>query len=127
MRAALLVLAAVTSATATAIPAAAAAAAARQTSEYAGYLISTFTDADPRVQWHLSDGNSAASFSFLNGGSPVLGSTVGTTGVRDIYLTTNSARSEFYLIATGKCCFFSSFFSFYFKGVLDSIEKIPKK
>lgn len=116
MRAALLVLAAVTSATATAIPAAAAAAAARQTSEYAGYLISTFTDADPRVQWHLSDGNSAASFSFLNGGSPVLGSTVGTTGVRDIYLATNSARSEFYLIATGKCCFFSSFFFFLFQG-----------
>lgn len=113
MRAALLVLAAVTSATATAIPAAAA---ARQTSEYVGYLISTFTDADPRVQWHLSDGNSAASFSFLNGGSPVLGSTVGTTGVRDIYLTTNSARSEFYLIATGKCCFFSSFFFFLFQG-----------
>ncbi|KAK7750317.1 hypothetical protein SLS62_007725 [Diatrype stigma] len=87
--------AAAAAAVASAVPA------ARQTSPtYAGYLISTFTDADPRVQWHLSEGNSAASFRFLNGGRPVLGSTVGTKGVRDIFLTTNPSRSEFFLIAT---------------------------
>ena len=76
--------------------------AARQASEYVGYLISTFTDADPKVHWYLSDGNSATSFAALNGGNAVVASTVGTKGVRDIFLTTNSARDEFFLIATGK-------------------------
>lgn len=97
---AVLVAAAAAVASASAIPA------ARQTSPtYAGYLISTFSDADPRVQWHLSEGNSATSFRFLNGGSPVLSSTVGTKGVRDIFLTTNPSRSEFFLIATGELSF----------------------
>ncbi|KAI0599090.1 family 43 glycoside hydrolase [Biscogniauxia sp. FL1348] len=72
----------------------------RQASSYVGYLISTFTDANPQVQFHLSDGNSASSFTFLNGGNPVLTSTVGTKGVRDVFLVTNTARSEFHLIAT---------------------------
>ena len=78
--------------------------AARQTSEYVGYLISTFTDANPKVHWYLSDGNSATSFAALNGGNPVVASTVGTKGVRDIFLTTNTARDEYFLIATGKHC-----------------------
>ncbi|KAI4861801.1 glycoside hydrolase family 43 protein [Hypoxylon rubiginosum] len=72
----------------------------RQTSSYVGYLISTFSDAIPEVQFHLSDGTSATSFSFLNGGGPVLASSVGTKAVRDIFLATNSARSEYYLLAT---------------------------
>ncbi|KAF7548260.1 hypothetical protein G7Z17_g7159 [Cylindrodendrum hubeiense] len=72
----------------------------RQSTSYAGYLISTFSDANPQVQWHLSNGNSASSFRFLNDGNSVLASTVGTKGVRDIFLTTNSARSEYFLIAT---------------------------
>ncbi|KAF5636317.1 arabinase [Fusarium sp. NRRL 25303] len=70
-------------------------------SNYVGYLISTFSDPTPQVQWHLSDGNSASTFDFLNGGKPVLTSNVGTRGVRDIFLTTNTARSEFFTIATG--------------------------
>lgn len=70
---------------------------------YAGYLISTFSDANPQVQWHLSNGNVPSSFRFLNNGSSVLASTVGTGGVRDIFLATNSKRSEFYLLATGMC------------------------
>ncbi|KAI1760227.1 glycoside hydrolase family 43 protein [Hypoxylon sp. FL1150] len=72
----------------------------RQTSDYVGYLISTFSDDVPEVQFYLSEGTSAASFSFLNGGSPVLASTVGTKAVRDIFLATNTARSEYYLLAT---------------------------
>lgn len=71
-------------------------------SKYFGYLISTFSDPTPQVQWHLSDGNSASTFHFLNGGKPVLTSNVGTRGVRDIFLTTNTARSEFFTIATGR-------------------------
>lgn len=73
----------------------------RQTSDYVGYLISTFSDDVPEVQFHLSDGTSATSFSFLNGGSPVLASTVGTKAVRDIFLATDTARSKYYLLATG--------------------------
>ncbi|KAI2468126.1 glycoside hydrolase family 43 protein [Annulohypoxylon bovei var. microspora] len=69
-------------------------------SNYVGYLISTFSDATPKVQFHLSEGNSATSFSFLNGGDPVLTSTVGTEAVRDIFLATNSARSEWYMLGT---------------------------
>jgi hypothetical protein len=70
--------------------------------KYAGYLISTFSDANPTVQWYLSNQNSPTNFTKINGGSPVLTSTVGTKAVRDVYLATNSARNEFYLIATGK-------------------------
>ena len=69
---------------------------------YVGYLISTFSDATPAVQFHLSNGNDAGSYSFLNGGQPVLTSTVGTKAVRDVFLAHNSARTAFYLIATGK-------------------------
>lgn len=74
----------------------------RQESNYVGYLVSTFSDASPQVQFHLSDGNNPTSFSFINKGQPVLTSTVGTRGVRDIFLTTNTARSEYYLLATGE-------------------------
>ncbi|KAM0205116.1 hypothetical protein ACHAPA_008961 [Fusarium lateritium] len=72
----------------------------RAESQYVGYLISTFSDPTPQVQWHLSNGDSASSFKFLNGGKPVLTSNVGTKGVRDIFLSTNAARSEFFVIAT---------------------------
>ncbi|KAH7130017.1 family 43 glycoside hydrolase [Dactylonectria estremocensis] len=72
----------------------------RQGTKFAGYLISTFSDANPQLQWHLSNGNSASSFRFLNDGNSILASTVGTKGVRDIFLATNSARSEYFTIAT---------------------------
>ncbi|KAM0331452.1 hypothetical protein ACHAQA_003128 [Verticillium albo-atrum] len=68
--------------------------------QYVGYLISTFSDPNPQVQWHLSEGNDASRFRFLNGGNAVLESNIGTKGVRDIFLTTNSARSEYFTIAT---------------------------
>lgn len=75
---------------------------ARQTPSFAGYLISTFSDANPKVQFHLSNGNSASSFKFLNKGQPVLTSNVGTKAVRDVFLTTNPSRSEWFIIATGE-------------------------
>lgn len=68
---------------------------------YAGYLISTFSDVNPKVQLYLSDGNSPTKFYKLNQGKEVLASTVGTKGVRDIYLTSNDARTQWYMIATG--------------------------
>lgn len=87
---------------ATSSSASAAALRERQSSEYAGYLISTFSDPNPAVQMYLSNGNSPSNYTFLNGAQPVLASTVGTRGVRDIYLTSNSARTQWYIIATGK-------------------------
>lgn len=70
-------------------------------SSYVGYLISTFSDANPKVQWYLSNGNSPTSFTKLNKGSPVLTSTVGTKAVRDVFLASNGARTQYYIIATG--------------------------
>lgn len=74
----------------------------KRQSTYVGYLISTFSDANPAVQLYLSNGNSPTSFSKLNRGNAVLTSSVGTRGVRDIFLASNSARTQFYMIATGK-------------------------
>lgn len=73
----------------------------KRQSAYAGYLISTFSDVNPTVQWYLSNNNSPTSFTKINGGNAVLKSTVGTKAVRDVYLTSNGARNKFYLIATG--------------------------
>lgn len=70
--------------------------------EYSGYLISTFSDANPAVQFHLSIGNNPGEYEFSNGGQAVLNSTVGTGGVRDIFLTHNPERTEWFVIATGK-------------------------
>ncbi|KAL4789645.1 hypothetical protein BDV19DRAFT_394853 [Aspergillus venezuelensis] len=72
----------------------------RQSTEYAGYLLSTFTDVNPSIFQYLAPADSPLSFSPLNSGSSVVSSTVGTGGTRDIFLTTNDARSEFFLIAT---------------------------
>ncbi|PVH68687.1 glycoside hydrolase family 43 protein [Cadophora sp. DSE1049] len=68
--------------------------------EYAGYLISTFSDANPAVQFHVSVGNSPGEYEFSNGGQAVLTSIVGTKGVRDIFLTHSPDRTEWFIIAT---------------------------
>ncbi|KAF1957039.1 endo-1,4-beta-xylanase-like protein, partial [Byssothecium circinans] len=73
---------------------------AKQQSTFYGYVIATFSDPSPKVQLYISNGNSPTSFTKLNKGNPVLTSTVGTKGVRDIFLVTNGARSQFYIIAT---------------------------
>ncbi|KAJ4343940.1 hypothetical protein N0V95_006517 [Ascochyta clinopodiicola] len=72
----------------------------KRQSGYAGYLISTFSDVNPKVQWYLSNGNSPTSFTKLNKGNPVLISTVGTKAVRDVFLASNGARTQHYMIAT---------------------------
>jgi hypothetical protein len=74
----------------------------KRQSSYVGYLISTFSDANPKVQWYMSNGNSPTSFTKLNKGNPVLTSTVGTKAVRDVFLASNSARTQHYMIATGR-------------------------
>ena len=71
-------------------------------SAYAGYLLNTFTDTNHTGLQYLSQGNSPYNFRPLNGGEPVFVSEVGTKGIRDNFLTTNPARSEWYVITTGK-------------------------
>ncbi|KAF2222355.1 endo-1,4-beta-xylanase-like protein [Elsinoe ampelina] len=67
---------------------------------FAGYLISTFSDPVPKVHQYLSNANNPLSYTKLNGGDPVLASTVGTQAVRDIYLAPNGDRSKWFLFAT---------------------------
>lgn len=74
----------------------------RQASTFAGYLISTFSDVNPAVQFYLSVGNNPGSYVFSNHGQAVLKSTVGQKAVRDIYLTSNAARNKWFIIATGR-------------------------
>lgn len=74
----------------------------RQNEEYVGYLMTTFVDPLPQVHWHLSEADDPLNFTALNGGDPVLVSDVGTGGVRDMFLTTNTARSEYFMLATGE-------------------------
>src|SRR3569833_832787 len=68
---------------------------------YVGYLISTFSDKNPTVQWYLSKGNDPSTYSFLNKKQPIIRSTVGTRAVRDVFLATNSARDQWFMICTG--------------------------
>lgn len=75
----------------------------RQDDEYVGYLMTTFIDALPQVHWHLSQADDPLNFTTLNGGDPVLVSDVGTGGVRDMFLVTNTERSEYFMLATGEC------------------------
>ncbi|PGH08114.1 hypothetical protein AJ80_07908 [Polytolypa hystricis UAMH7299] len=67
---------------------------------YVGYLLSTFSDPNPQVFWYLSDISDPLAFKALNGGNPVLRSTVGTRAVRDVFLASNADRSEYFVIAT---------------------------
>lgn len=71
---------------------------------YAGYLFSYFTGegtADgEQVYFALSEGNNALRWRELNGGKPVLTSTMGEKGVRDPFLIRSPEGDKFYLIAT---------------------------
>jgi hypothetical protein len=72
--------------------------------EYAGYLFTYFTGEGTangeQVYFALSQGNDPLSWQELNGGAPVLTSTLGTTGVRDPFIIRSPAGDRFYLIAT---------------------------
>jgi putative alpha-1,2-mannosidase len=70
-------------------------------SNFVGYLISTFSDANPTVQFYLSKGNDPSSYSFLNRGRPALSSSVGTRAVRDVFLAVNGNRTQWFMIGTG--------------------------
>ncbi|TDC73422.1 family 43 glycosylhydrolase [Streptomyces hainanensis] len=71
---------------------------------YAGYLFTYFTGegtADgEQVHFALSRGNDPLNWRELNGGNPVLTSTLGDLGVRDPFVIRSPAGDRFYLIAT---------------------------
>jgi hypothetical protein len=72
--------------------------------KYAGYLFTYFTgentSAGEQVYFALSQGNDPTRYRQLNGGRPVLTSTVGTRGVRDPFIIRSPLGDKFYQIAT---------------------------
>ncbi|TDC07902.1 hypothetical protein E1267_11810 [Nonomuraea longispora] len=72
--------------------------------KYAGYLFTYFTGENTstgeQVYFALSQGNDPTRWRQLNGGRPVLTSTVGTRGVRDPFLIRSPQGDRFYKIAT---------------------------
>ncbi|WP_028609012.1 immunoglobulin-like domain-containing protein [Paenibacillus harenae] len=72
--------------------------------DYAGYLFSYFTgEGTPdgeQVYFALSEGNDPLHWKELNGGKPVLTSTMGEKGVRDPFLIRSPEGDKFYMIAT---------------------------
>lgn len=71
---------------------------------YAGYLFVSFTGehlADgEQVYFALSEGNDPLRWRELNGGEPVLRSSLGTKGVRDPFVIRSPRGDRFFLIAT---------------------------
>ncbi|CAM4364531.1 hypothetical protein L1N85_22380 [Paenibacillus alkaliterrae] len=71
---------------------------------YAGYLFSYFTgEGTPdgeQIYFALSVGNDPLRWKELNGGKPVLTSTMGEKGVRDPFMIRSPEGDKFYMIAT---------------------------
>ncbi|KAI8813091.1 putative arabinase [Cladochytrium replicatum] len=72
--------------------------------EYAGYLFVYFTGegtaTGEQVYAAVSKTNSPIGWDLLNGGFPILNSTVGQKGVRDPFIFRSANGSSFYIIAT---------------------------
>lgn len=72
--------------------------------QYAGYLFAYFKgeryEDGEQVYFALSEGNNALVWKELNGGKPVLVSTMGEQGVRDPYIVRSPLGDSFYLVAT---------------------------
>lgn len=71
---------------------------------YAGYLFTYFIGEESpqgeQIYFALSHGNDPLRWQELNGGAPVLRSSVGTSGVRDPFIIRSPDGTRFYLIAT---------------------------
>jgi hypothetical protein len=87
-----------------ALPAAAAALTSPAAADpMAGYVFAYFTAdtiAGEKIHFAASQGNNALRWNELNGGEPVLSSTLGTKGLRDPFLIRSPAGDRFFLIAT---------------------------
>ncbi|WP_139997494.1 glycoside hydrolase family 43 protein [Paenibacillus paridis] len=77
---------------------------AANSEQYAGYLFAYFKgeryEDGEQVYFALSEGNNALAWRELNGGRPVLVSTMGEKGVRDPYIVRSPLGNSFYLVAT---------------------------
>jgi len=72
--------------------------------DHYGYLLVHFIE-DPqgyaeKIYLDVSRGNDPEQWDPLNGGKPILASALGTTGVRDPYITRNPDTGKYYIIAT---------------------------
>lgn len=69
-----------------------------------GYLMVHFVEAPngyaEKIHLSISRGNDPEQWDILNDGEPILGSHLGTTGVRDPFLTYNPQTETYYIIAT---------------------------
>jgi hypothetical protein len=87
-----------------ALPLAVMAAAPGKPTPYAGYLFVYFggdrTADGEQIRFALSRGNDPLHWRSLNGGRPVLTSTVGEKGVRDPYVIRAPGGDKFYIVAT---------------------------
>ena len=76
--------------------------------EYAGYLYVHFkreaVDGE-QIYFALSEGNDPLRFNDLNGGEPVLRSTLGEGGVRDPHIVRSPEGDRFYMVATDLCLY----------------------
>ncbi|CAI6338032.1 unnamed protein product [Periconia digitata] len=70
---------------------------------FAGYAFAYFTGNSiegEKIYFAASNGNNALSWKELNGGQPVLSSTLGTRGLRDPFIIRSNEGDKFFLIAT---------------------------
>lgn len=84
----------------------------KRATDKVGYLFIHFYDdylkpgvyttypAGEQIFGHLSNGNDALSYKPLKAGAPLLTSTVGTNGVRDMYIVSKGDESQHYIIGT---------------------------
>lgn len=70
---------------------------------YEGYIFLYFTGSDENIYLAASNGNDALSFTELNGGQPILKSTLGDKGLRDPFIMRSAEGDKFYIIATDLC------------------------
>lgn len=71
--------------------------------EMTAYLFVYFTGSGverEKIHFALSEGNDALHWRPLNGGRPVLGSTMGTLGLRDPFILRSAEGDRFFLLAT---------------------------
>ncbi|KIY70360.1 glycoside hydrolase family 43 protein [Cylindrobasidium torrendii FP15055 ss-10] len=76
----------------------------RQTEDYAGYGFIYFIGekyaTGEQIYFAASNGNTPAAWNIVNGGKPVLTSTLGDKGVRDPYIIRHPTSGTFYVVAT---------------------------
>ena len=71
--------------------------------QYEGYAFIYFKNNDERLYLALGNGNNALSFTEVNGGEPVLTSTLGDKGLRDPYIIRSKEGDQFHILATDLC------------------------